>query len=234
MLRLLPLALLLFVFALVSCLPQPTPTPLPSPTPIGTARPSGSPTPVGAATLTPKPAESQGLSYKQYPAPPSMTIDPSASYTAIINTSKGSITIELFAQDAPITVNNFVFLAEDGFYDGLIFHRVIPDFMIQGGDPTGTGTAGPGYQFVDEVESDRGFDAPGTLAMANAGPNTNGSQFFITVRPTPHLNGNHTIFGKVTQGQQVTDTISLVPSAGANRPVADVVIESIDITRDSG
>ena len=232
MLRLIPLVSLLFVFALVSCFPQPTLAPLPSPTPIGTARPAATPTP--AANPASKPVENQGLPNKREAAPPPMTIDTSASYKAVINTNKGSITLELFAKDSPITVNNFVFLAEEGFYDGIIFHRVIPDFMIQGGDPTGTGTAGPGYQFVDEVASNRTFDTPGILAMANAGPNTNGSQFFITVRPTPHLNGNHTIFGKVTQGQDVTDAISLVPAAGANRPVEDVVIQSIDITKDNG
>jgi cyclophilin family peptidyl-prolyl cis-trans isomerase len=163
-----------------------------------------------------------------------MTIDASASYTAVINTNKGSITLELFAQDAPVTVNNFVFLAEAGFYDGIIFHRVIPGFMIQGGDPTGTGFNGPGYQFQDELESDRVFSAPGVLAMANAGANTNGSQFFITVAPTPNLTGRHTIFGEVTQGQDVADTISLVRTAAANRPVEDVVIRSIDITRNGG
>ena len=234
MLRLIPLASLLLAFVLVSCLPQPTPAPLPSLTPIGTARPAATPISVGAATQPPKSVESQGLPIKKYAAPPPMTIDASASYTAVINTNKGSITLELFAQDAPVTVNNFIFLAEAGFYDGIIFHRVIPGFMIQGGDPTGTGFNGPGYQFQDELESDRVFSAPGVLAMANAGANTNGSQFFITVAPTPNLTGRHTIFGEVTQGQDVADTISLVRTAAANRPVEDVVIRSIDITRNGG
>lgn len=234
MLRLIPLASLVLAFALAACLIQPTPAPLSTPTLIGTPRPLGSPTPVQAATPTPGSAQSQGLSFKQYATPPLMTIDPSASYTAVINTNQGSITLELYAKDAPKTVNNFVFLAQEGFYDGLIFHRVIPDFMIQGGDPTGTGTAGPGYKFEDELGSTRAFDTPGILAMANSGANTNGSQFFITVVPTPHLTGNHTIFGKVTQGQQVADAISLVSSGGANRPIENVVIRSIDITRDSG
>ena len=116
----------------------------------------------------------------------------------------------------------------------MLFHRVIPDFMIQGGDPTGIGASGPGYQFEDELGSDRVFDTSGILAMANSGANTNGSQFFITVVPTPHLNGNHTIFGKVTQGQQVADAISLTPASNTSRPIGDVIIRSIEITRDGG
>ena len=129
---------------------------------------------------------------------------------ATINTNMGPIVIELFTSDAPKTVDNFVKLSKDGFYDGIIFHRVIPNFMIQGGDPTGTGTGGPGYQFEDEFVPSLVFDVAGILAMANSGPNTNGSQFFITTVPTPHLNGRHTIFGKVTSGQDVVDAISTV------------------------
>ena len=135
---------------------------------------------------------------KQYSSSPSIQIDPKKTYTAKIDTNKGTITINLFTKDAPITVNNFVFLARDGFYDGVSFHRVISDFMIQGGDPTGTGRGGPGYKWNDEPGALRlQHDSPGVLSMANAGPNTNGSQFFITHVPTPHLNGKHAVFGKV-------------------------------------
>ncbi len=160
-----------------------------------------------------------------------MSIDSSAGYTAKIKTNKGNIVIELFPASAPKTVNNFVFLANEGFYNGIIFHRVIPNFMIQGGDPTGTGTSGPGYKFEDEIDTKLGFDKPGILAMANSGPNTNGSQFFITTASTPHLNGNHTIFGKVLEGQDVADTISNVPASGANKPNQPVVIQGIEITK---
>ena len=139
--------------------------------------------------------------------------------------------IELFPGQAPITVNNFIFLANDSFYDGIIFHRVIPSFMIQGGDPTGTGTGGPGYQFQDEFVPDLAFDQPGRLAMANSGPGTNGSQFFITTVPTPHLNGAHTIFGQVALGQDVADAISLANTGAQNRPTTPIVIQGIDITK---
>ena len=169
---------------------------------------------------------------KQYAKPPEMKIDPNKKYTATIDTSKGKIVLDLFAKEAPKTVNNFVFLAREGFYDGVTFHRVIPDFMIQGGDPTGTGSGGPGYTFEDEVDPQTNphkFDAPGILAMANAGPGTNGSQFFITVAPTPHLQGRHTVFGKVSQGQDVADKISRVPTGAQNKPSEPVVIESVTI-----
>ena len=158
-----------------------------------------------------------------------MSIDSSAGYTAKIKTNKGNIVIELFPASAPKTVNNFVFLANEGFYNGIIFHRVIPNFMIQGGDPTGTGTSGPGYNFEDEIDPKLGFAKPGILAMANSGPNTNGSQFFITTASTPHLNGNHTIFGKVLEGQDVADTISTVPAGRGNKPNQPVVIQGIGI-----
>ncbi len=147
---------------------------------------------------------------KQYPAPPEMKIDPAKKYTATIETNKGNIVLDLFAKEAPMTVNNFVFLAREGFYDGVTFHRVIADFMIQGGDPTGTGAGGPGYTFDDEVDPAKNphkHDKPGILSMANAGPGTNGSQFFITHRPTPHLDGKHTVFGQVREGQDVVDKI---------------------------
>ena len=149
-----------------------------------------------------------------YNAVPDMTIDPAASYAAVLNTDAGAIRIELFADEAPIAVNNFVNLARDGFYDGLIFHRVMADFMAQGGDPTGTGTGGPGYTFEDEVDTGRIFDQAGLLAMANSGPATNGSQFFITFEPTPWLDGLHTIFGQLVGDAAVLDAITITESGG--------------------
>jgi len=136
-----------------------------------------------------------------------MAIDAGKKYTATLNTSKGDIVCELFAKDAPKTVNNFVFLARDKFYDGTVFHRVIADFMIQGGDPTASGRGGPGYRFEDETKGNPNKHEVGTLSMANAGPNTNGSQFFVTHVATPHLDGKHTVFGKVLKGQDVVDSI---------------------------
>ncbi len=145
---------------------------------------------------------------KQYDKPPEMGIDPAKKYCATLNTSRGNIVIELFADRVPRTVNNFVFLARDGFYDGVTFHRVIPDFMVQGGDPTGTGTGGPGYRFEDEFHSELRHDGPGVLSMAHAGPNTTGSQFFITLAPTPHLDDRHSVFGKVVSGLDVLQKIA--------------------------
>ena len=139
---------------------------------------------------------------KTYSTPTPMTIDITKRYTATIDTNKGKLVLELFAADAPITVNNFVSLARDGFYDGLTFHRIIPGFMAQGGDPTGTGSGGPGYSFEDEF-SPKLAHGIGTLSMANSGPNTNGSQFFITYAPQPHLNGRHSVFGQLTEGMDV-------------------------------
>ena len=145
---------------------------------------------------------------KQYAAPPAMQIDPKKTYVAHFETDRGAFDIELFAAEAPVTVNNFVFLARDGFYDGLKFHRVIANFMIQGGDPEGSGRGGPGYKWNDESSALRLRHETGSLSMANAGPNTNGSQFFITHAPQPHLNGKHAVFGKVTgDGQKVVDAI---------------------------
>ena len=143
----------------------------------------------------------------QYDSPPDMQIDPDTDYRATIETDKGTIEVKLYPEHAPKTVNNFVSLARDGFYDGLVFHRVIPNFMIQGGDPTGTGRGGPGYKFEDEVKDNPLKHETGSLSMANAGPNTNGSQFFITHAPQPHLNGRHTVFGKVMDGQDVVDAV---------------------------
>src|SRR6266849_8075272 len=159
---------------------------------------------------------------KQYSRPPEMAIDPNKKYTATFETSKGPIVCDLFAKDAPKTVNNFVFLARDKFYDGTVFHRVIADFMIQGGDPTASGRGGPGYRFEDECAGNPNKHTMGTLSMANAGPNTNGSQFFITHVATPHLDGKHTVFGKVLKGQDVVDAVqqgdSLVSVAVAEEP----------------
>lgn len=146
----------------------------------------------------------------RYNSAPQMQIDPAKTYVARIDTTKGTIEINLFAQDAPITVNNFVFLARDKFYDGVTFHRVIENFMIQGGDPTGSGSGGPGYKFADEAAALKlKHDSPGVLSMANAGPNTNGSQFFITHVVTDWLNGKHAVFGKVADdtSQQVVNAI---------------------------
>jgi cyclophilin family peptidyl-prolyl cis-trans isomerase len=166
---------------------------------------------------------------KQYSAPPPLTVDAAKKYTAKISTSAGDMTAELFPTDAPRTVNNFVFLARDGFYDGVIFHRVISGFMIQGGDPTGTGTGGPGYRFEDEPVSKR--YTRGTLAMANAGPNTNGSQFFI-MHADYGLPPNYTIFGKLTSGEEVVDTIANAAKNSSDRPHDPVKINSIEITEE--
>jgi cyclophilin family peptidyl-prolyl cis-trans isomerase len=144
---------------------------------------------------------------KQYKQAEDMHLDSQKKYTAVFTTGKGKISIELFHVKAPITVNNFVFLAKEGFYNGTTFHRVIKDFMIQGGDPTGTGTGGPGYRFKDEFRADLKHDVPGILSMANAGPGTNGSQFFITHVATPWLDGRHTVFGKVVEGMDVVNSI---------------------------
>jgi len=166
---------------------------------------------------------------------------------AVFNTSEGTIVCRLFEKEAPKTVQNFIELAEgkrewthpnsgkkskDRLYDGTIFHRVIPNFMIQGGDPAGTGFGGPGYQFEDETKgSPHKFDKPGKLAMANAGPNTNGSQFFITVAPTTWLTGKHTIFGEVVEGQDVVDKITSLPRNRQDKPTKDIVVQSVTIER---
>src|SRR6476660_6926794 len=149
--------------------------------------------------------------------------------TATLHTNHGAIEIELYPEDAPKTVENFTKLAGDGFYDGVIFHRVIPDFMIQGGDPTGTGSGGPGYQFEDEFNQHR--VERGALAMANAGPNTNGSQFFIvTTEATPWLDGKHTVFGRVTDGMDNVDAIEGTETDGSDRPVEAQVIKSVELS----
>jgi peptidyl-prolyl cis-trans isomerase A (cyclophilin A) len=166
--------------------------------------------------------------------------------TATLMTTQGTVTVRLFPDQAPKTVRNFIELAEGGrewtnpvtrakskdkLYDGTIFHRVIAGFMIQGGDPLGKGTGGPGYKFADEIHPDKRFDKPYLLAMANSGPGTNGSQFFITTVPTPWLTGKHTIFGEVISGADVVENISRVPTAPGDRPVTDVVLQSVTIQR---
>ena len=169
--------------------------------------------------------------------------------TATLRTSQGTVVVRLFPDHAPKTVRNFVELAEGGrqwtdpgtgrpttarLYDGTIIHRVIPDFMIQAGDPLGSGRGGPGYKFADEIHPDLAFDRPYLLAMANAGPGTNGSQFFITTVPTPWLNGKHTIFGEVIEGAGVVDLISRVKTGSQDRPVDDVILESVTVERGTG
>ncbi len=166
--------------------------------------------------------------------------------TATLQTNQGAIVVRLFPDHAPKTVRNFTELAEGQrewtdprsgrktaarLYDGTVFHRVISNFMIQGGDPLGTGSGGPGYRFADEIHPDLAFDKPYLLAMANAGPGTNGSQFFITVTPTPWLNGKHTIFGEVVEGNEVVDRISQVKTGRQDRPVEDVVLQSVTVDR---
>mgnify|MGYP001816964858 FL=1 len=163
----------------------------------------------------------------QYANPPEMVIDPTKTYTATIETTAGTMTAQLFASEAPRTVNNFAFLAGEGFYKDVIFHRVISGFMIQGGDPTGTGTGGPGYRFDDEPVTRQYLR--GTLAMANAGPNTNGSQFFVMHADYP-LPPNYTIFGKLSAGEDTVDAIVGAPTGAQDRPVNPVAIKSVTIS----
>lgn len=170
----------------------------PAPAPTATARPAAAPAKTEAISTVPK-----MLQKGDRPQPPSGALDKTKKYVATFKTEGGDFKIELFADKAPLTVENFVNLARIGYYDNTTFHRVLDNFMAQGGDQTGTGSGGPGYRFKDEFDRSLSFDSPGVLAMANAGPGTNGSQFFITFVPTPHLNNLHTIFGKVTEGLDV-------------------------------
>lgn len=179
----------------------------------------------GTRPLAAIPPAERNAYYDSYPP---FVIDPAKNYEAIIHTDKGPIRLRLFTAEAPLTVNNFVYLASQGFYDGTVFHRVLENFMAQAGDPTGTGTGGPGYNFADETANDLAFDRRGLLAMANAGPNTNGSQFFITFVPTPHLNGAHTIFGELVEGDDVLSNLTL-RDPNANPGFAGDVIERIEI-----
>jgi cyclophilin family peptidyl-prolyl cis-trans isomerase len=155
-----------------------------------------------------------------------------ANPTAKIATNKGTFTAELFEDRAPKTVENFIKLAESGYYDGVVFHRVIADFMIQGGDPDGTGMGGPGYNIPDEFHPELRHDAPGVLSMANAGPNTGGSQFFITLVPTPWLDDRHAVFGRVTDGMDVIEAIGAVETGRNDRPVEEVRMDDVSIKRD--
>jgi cyclophilin family peptidyl-prolyl cis-trans isomerase len=199
------------MLVLAACGAGPRPTPSLAPTQAGAAVPAGAPTP-----------------RLQFPAPPPMSIDTNKTYTATIKTSMGDITVQLNAKDAPKTVNNFVFLAKQGFYNGTTFHRVIKGFVIQGGDPTGTGTGGPGYQFADEPV--KGTYDVGAVAMANSGPNTNGSQFFICEGDQcKTLPPKYNLFGKVTEGIDVVHKIGSVPTDANDRPTQTVTITSIEI-----
>ena len=170
------------------------------------------------------------MSSKQYSQTPDVLPEAERiGKKARFETNLGKFTIALFGDKAPKAVSNFIFLAKDGFYDNLIFHRVIEGFMIQGGDPKGDGTGGPGYKFEDEFDNSLTFSKPGILAMANSGPNTNGSQFFITVTPTTHLNNKHTIFGEVTEGYDIVEKISRVETGVSDKPKDPVVIKKIEI-----
>ncbi len=164
---------------------------------------------------------------KQWSSPPAMSIDPKKTYDAVLHTDKGDIAVHLHADKVPQTVNNFVFLAREGYYNGTVFHRVIADFMAQGGDPTGTGRGGPGYRFQDEFHPSLRHDKPGVLSMANSGPNTNGSQFFITHVPTPWLDNKHSIFGQVTDGIDVL--LSIAPRDPQRPDQPGVKLNSVDI-----
>jgi len=217
------------MFTLAACIIS-TPTPRPTPTPLRTP----APTLAAPSTPTPRSIQAGGRTFKQYDQPPALTTARSSKVSATIRTNRGPITLELFASQALKTVNNFIFLAQEGFYNGATFHRVIPGFMIQGGDPSGTGAGGPGYRFADEIVPELVFGQAGVLAMANSGPNTNGSQFFITVAPASHLNGAHTIFGRVIQGQEVADAISRLPRDSQDRPLQPVIIQAIEITKTGG
>jgi peptidylprolyl isomerase len=167
---------------------------------------------------------------KQWNSPPDMVIDPSKRYTATVSTSMGDLVIALDAVQAPKTVNNFVFLAREGYYDGVIFHRIIPGFMCQGGDPTGTGRGGPGYKFADELPKPRQYQI-GSVAMANAGPNTNGSQFFIVSGPSGvGLPPQYSLFGQVVKGLEVLDQMEKVKTGPGDKPVQDLTINSVEIT----
>jgi cyclophilin family peptidyl-prolyl cis-trans isomerase len=200
---------------------EPDATPSPTASPGVEAVACGGERPAGAGQ--PKPTFDQ---------PPDMQIDRNARYRAVIETSCGNVELDLFAKEAPVTVNSFVFLARQEFFDGLTFHRVVPGFVIQGGDPKGDGTGGPGYQFKNETVKSLRFDSPGILAMANAGPDTNGSQFFVTVAPARQLNGSYTIFGRVTEGMDVVQEINRLATNPQERPNESVYIERVRIVEE--
>ncbi|MGF1633513.1 MAG: peptidylprolyl isomerase [Phycisphaerae bacterium] len=180
----------------------------------------------------PQPASAQQEQAKKtYPERPEMTIDTAATYVATVETNKGTFKAELYPAEAPVTVNSFVFLANEGFYNGLIFHRVIPGFVIQGGDPQGTGNGGPGYKLPSEVKDNDLRHVKGALAMADAGLNTAGSQFYVALQDLPQLDNRYTVFGKVVEGMDVVENIGSVPTAGRDRPVEPVVIQTITISK---
>jgi cyclophilin family peptidyl-prolyl cis-trans isomerase len=222
-------AVLLMLLGLVACGPSEVPSSTNTPPPTVVTPPSQTDDVNGNGAVVPPVVSGNGET--QWDAPPPMLIDPNAIYLATFRTEKGDIVVELFANRAPMTVNNLVFLAREGFYDGTIFHRVLEGFMAQGGDPTGTGMGGPGYRFADEIVSNLTFDEAGLLAMANSGPATNGSQFFITFEPTPWLDGRHTIFGKVVEGMDVLMSLTRRdPQMDPNAPadlLETVIIEEI-------
>ena len=226
--------LLLVAFLLIACGAPAAP---PEAASEQTTEIEGAPAPPepGEADATPEVVKDVELPEKSWAEPPAMTIDPAKIYIATFKTEKGDIVVELFADKAPLTVNNLIFLANEGFYDNTTFHRVIEGFMAQGGDPTDTGSGGPGYQFEDEIDSSLAFDRPGLLAMANSGPGTNGSQFFITLAPTPWLNGQHTIFGAVIEGQEVLDQLTRRdPTTNPTTPgdkLLTVEISEADVSR---
>lgn len=165
---------------------------------------------------------------QQWSTPPAIQIDPKKKYRAHMETENGTMVIELFADKTPVTVNNFVFLAREGYYENVIFHRVIGNFMVQGGDPTGTGRGGPGYKFQDEFHPSLKHSKRGILSMANAGPGTNGSQFFITHGPTPHLDNRHTIFGEVVEGEDVLMSIPERDPMKVNAPAVKIIRVTIE------
>ncbi len=175
-------------------------------TPETTLTPQPEPVPAPAPAPQPSPEKAPEAKIMKWDSPPAMTIDTGKKYTAIFETEKGNMVFELFAEDVPVTVNNFVFLAREGFYDGTAFHRIIPGFMAQGGDPTGTGRGGPGYQFDDEFTGHR--HVTGALSMANSGPDTNGSQFFITYTLQRGLDGKHSVFGQIMEGMDVLEALT--------------------------
>jgi len=182
-----------------------------------------------AACGNSNPAKAEDAKKKTYDKPPEMKIDVNKTYTATIETDAGTMVAELYPKIAPQTVNSFVFLSREGFYNGLIFHRVIPGFMIQGGDPTGTGSGGPGYEFENENRSSAHGFTPGTIAMANAGPNTNGSQFFIMDADYPLKASGYTIFGELKEGQDVVHAIVTTPRDGNDRPNEQIVMKHVTI-----
>jgi cyclophilin family peptidyl-prolyl cis-trans isomerase len=201
------------------------------PTKTGTVEPKPAPKTVACGATVPKSATE---AKPQFSDAPPISIDPKATYAATMKTSCGTIDLTLFADKAPTAVNNFVFLAQQGFYDGLRFHRVVPGFVIQGGDPVGDGTGGPGYQFPNEVAKAESFDRPGVLAMANSGPDTNGSQFFITLDKAPNLTPQqYTIFGEVSNGMATAQRIAKVPADNEQATQA-VYIDSVKISERGG